>query len=159
LFEFLHSWIGKWEVVIRDLNNNVIERTNIKPNLIMDDGINMLRDLISGAITDGEIKYIALGDSDTTPAINQHTLGNEKFKKLITSQTNQTGIGILLTTVFISDSEANDFKTEEIAWFAGISASETIDSGIMVARVLYSRQKNNLESWTINRTDTFKRGV
>lgn len=157
-FKDLTGWIGEWEVVVRDNEGNIIDCTKVEPNTIMDVGLDMMRDILSGAITNGEIKYIALGNSTANVTATQTTLGAEQFRKLVTSQTNQTGNGILLTTNVIEDTEATGFKTEEIGWFATTAATTASDTGVMIARVLYSRQKTNLESWTINRTDTFARG-
>jgi hypothetical protein len=86
-------------------------------------------------------------------------LEDEKWRKQTTAQyPDSAQAGVLYTELFVADFEANDFKCEEIAWFAGAGATATKDTGIMIARVLYSRQKTNLESWTIRRTDTIKRG-
>lgn len=152
------GWLGEWEVVIRDKDGNIIERTGIVPNLITDDGLDMFRDLLHSTITDGGIKYIALGSGTTVPANSDHQLASEQFRKLTTVQTNDATIaGKLVTELYVADTDANSFKTEEIGWFAGSGATATANSGILIARVLYSRQKNNLESWTIHRVDTIGR--
>lgn len=151
------EWNGKWELIVSDLQGNIIERTGLKPNLIMDVGLDMLRDFINGTVTDGEIKYIALGSSTTIPATNQSKLVAEQFRKAITSQTPLAGVGVLETLGYLSEAEGNSFKTEEIGWFAGVNASVTVDTGIMVARILYSRQKTALEVWSIIRVDAFNR--
>jgi hypothetical protein len=154
----LLAWLGQWEVVVCDKADNIIERTGLCPNLITDAGLNMFRDLLSGAITDGEIKYVALGSGTTAPANGQTQLVTEQFRKLVTAQSNGITAGVLDTELYVADTEANSFKTEEIGWFAGSGATSTANTGIMIARVLYSRQKSNLESWTIKRTDTIARG-
>lgn len=154
----LLAWLGRWEIIIRDRADNIIERAGLRPNLITDVGLNMFRDLLSGAITDGEIKYVALGNGTTAPANGQAQLVSEQFRKLVTSQANQATVGELETILYVADSEANTFKTEEIGWFAGSGATGTVNSGIMIARVLYSRQKTNLESWTLRRLDKIARG-
>lgn len=153
----LTGWLGQYEIIVQDLSGDIIERTGLRPNLITDAGLNMFRDLLSGAITDGEIKYVGLGNDATAPANGQTDLVAEQYRKQVTSQANGGSAGVLTTTVYIPPDEANTFTTEEIGWFAGSAASATTDSGIMVARVLYSRVKNNLESWTIRRVDTVGR--
>lgn len=153
----LVGWMGRWEIIIRDRAGNVIERTGLRPNLITDAGLNMFRDLLSGAITDGEIKYVALGSGATAPANGQTQLVTEEFRKAVTSQTNQATAGEIETILFVADTEANTFTTEEIGWFAGAGASGTANTGIMIARVRYSRQKTNLESWTVRRLDQVQR--
>lgn len=153
------GWLGEWEIIIRDRAGNIIERTGLHPNLITDAGLNMVADLLAGDIVDGEIKYVALGADSTPSAPNMVKLGDEKWRKLTTYQERDIDHpGVLYTEHFVADFEANDFRCEEIGWFAGADADNTPDSGIMIARVLYSRQKTNLESWTIRRTDTIRRG-
>lgn len=154
----LLGWLGQWEVEVSDLQGNIIERTGIRPNLIMDAGLNLFRDILSGAKVDGEIKYIALGSSSAAPSIDQVQLSSEYFRKLTTFQQNDPITpGKLITELYVADNEANGFKVEEIGWFCGTGATSTANSGVMIARILYSRQKNNLETWNIRRTDTIGR--
>lgn len=155
--EAVTGWLGQWEVVITDQDGNV-ETTGIRPNLITDAGLNLFRDLLSGAVTDGEIKYVALGSGNAAPANGQTGLISEQFRKLVTYQDNDPITpGRLITELYVTDAEANGFKTEEIGWFAGSAAAAGANTGVMIARVLFSRQKNSLESWTIRRIDTIGR--
>jgi len=152
------SWLGQWEIEIRE-NGKIKEVIPLKPNLITDAGLNMFRDALNGDVTDCKIKYVALGNDATAPANNQTKLVAEQFRKVVTSQDNDPVVaGKLYTELYVADTEGNDFKTEEIGWFAGAAASATVDTGIMIARILYSRQKSATESWTIRRTDTISRG-
>lgn len=151
------GWLGQWEVVIRDLHGNVVERTGLRPNLLTDAGLGMVRDLLKGDITDGKVKYVALGSGNTAPAGGQTALVSEQFRKAIASHSDGASPGQAASDGLISDAEANSFRCEEIGWFAGEGATAAPNSGIMVARVLYSRQKNALESWTIRRIDTIGR--
>lgn len=152
-------WFGKWEVIAHDRTGKELWREEIRPNLIEDDGLNMFRDILRGTVTDGKIKYVALGNDSTAPANEHHQLVAEQFRKPVTSQNpDPITAGKLYTEVYIADTEANAFKCEEIGWFAGATATATANSGIMIARVLYSRQKLSTESWTIRRTDTIARG-
>lgn len=157
-FLFRFGWFGRWEIQIFDWSGNLVERTGLRPNLITDAGLNMFRDLLSGAITDGEIKYVALGNSATAPANGQTQLVAEQYRKQVTSsQTNGGTAGVLTTTVYVPPDEANSFLCQEIGWFAGAAASAGVNTGTMIARVLYSRQKTALESWTIRRVDSIGR--
>jgi len=143
-------WRGKIRVIsiFRDGTKQVDELEN----LITDAGKNLLRDVLDGTVTDGEIKYVALGDNNTVPASSDTKLGNEFFRKQVTKQ--ETGAtGELTTTVYIAPYEANQ-QIEEIGWFAGAEATSTKDSGVLIARVLYSKNKTELESLQIERTDT-----
>ena len=153
------GWLGQWEIVIHDKAGNEIEKTGIRPNMVMDVGLNLLRDLLIGNAADGEIKYVALGNNATAPGALHTQLLAEQFRKAVTFQAADGSTpGKLYTELYLADTEANTFKCEEIGWFAGAAATASTNSGILVARVLYSRQKTNLETWTIRRTDTIARG-
>ena len=152
------NWLGQWEIEITE-NGKVKEIVPLKHNLITDVGLNMFRDLLRGTITDGKIGYVALGSNLTTPIDTSTQLVTERFRKIVTSQNvDPVTIGRLYTELYISDIEANDFRCEEIGWFAGVGATATVNTGICIARILYSRQKLTTESWTIRRTDQISRG-
>jgi hypothetical protein len=151
------GWLGQWELEIRE-NGQIKEIVPLNHNLITDAGLNMFRDALKGDVTDCEIKYVGLGNDATAPANADTKLVAEQFRKIVTSQNvDPVTAGKLYTEVYIADTEANAFKTEEVAWFAGATASATVDTGICIARVLYSRQKSSTESWTFRRTDTIQR--
>lgn len=152
------NWLGQWEIEIRE-NEQVKEIVPLKNNLITDAGLNLIRDALKGDATDLQIKYVALGNDATAPANAQTQLVAEQFRKVVTSRNvDPVTPGKLYTELYIADTEANSFKTEEIGWFAGAAAGATANSGVMIARILYSRQKSATESWTIRRTDTISRG-
>ena len=126
----------------------------ILKNKITTVGLNMLRDIIGGLIADAEIKYLAWGSDNTAVSAAHTTLVAEFGRKLVTSQA-AGAAGIVTTTTYIAPYEANAPKVEELGWFAGVGATGVADSGIMVGRVLYSRDKTAIESWNVVRTDTF----
>jgi hypothetical protein len=113
-----------------------------------------MRDALRG-VADAEIKYVALGTNATVPANGDIKLGTEVFRKAVTKD-EAPGTGQAKTICYVAPFEANQ-AIQEIGWFAGTSASSTPNSGIMVARVLFARTKNELESWQVERTDTFGR--
>ena len=152
-FEERIGWTGLVTVRVYDQNGNTIDVWQ-KKNLITDAGKNLVRDALKGTTTDLKIKYVALGSNNTAPAGSQTTLLSEQFRKAITLQS-AGSTGIVTTTGFIAAAEATTFTTQEIGWFAGPSATASANTGIMIARVLYSRTKSALESLEIDRTDTF----
>lgn len=154
----ISSWIGQWALEIRE-NGKVKDCILLTHNLLTDEGLNMFRDALRGGISDLEIKYVALGNGSASPLNADTQLLAEQFRKGVTAQDVDPIIaGKLYTELYISDMEANDFKCEEIGWFAGVGATMTVNSGICIARILYSRQKYSTESWTIRRTDSISRG-
>jgi len=143
-------WRGKIRVI--SIFKDGTKQIDELENLITDAGKNLLRNFLDGTVTDGAIKYVAFGSDNTVPASGDTKLGNEFFRKQVTKQ--ETGAaGELTTTVYIAPYEANQ-QIEEIGWFAGAEATSTKDSGVLIARVLYSKNKTELESLQIERTDT-----
>ena len=129
--------------------DGTVEEVN-KHNLITDAGKQMLAGVFAGTV-DGKIRYVAVGSSNVTPSATQTALGGEFFRKAVTTQT--TSSASVQTTVVLAPADANA-QIEEIGWFAGPDASNVSGSGIMIARVLYSHLKNDLEQIQIDRTDT-----
>jgi hypothetical protein len=115
--------------------------------------LNAIRNAWKNAgLADLQIKYMAWGSDNTAESAAHTKLIAEFGRKQITSQADGLD-GELETTVYISPEEGNESTIEELGWFGGEDATGTKDSGIMVARVLYSRAKTNLESLDIVRTD------
>ena len=127
------------------------EETVELENLITDAGRNLMALALRDVTALPEITFVALGDDATAPVVGDVLLGNEVFRKVMTQQV-AGATGVSISTVFIAPQEANQ-QLEEIGWFAG-DASATVDTGTLVARVLFSRLKDNLESIQIERTDT-----
>lgn len=143
------------KVTVFDLDGKIIDFQEFH-NLITTVGLNMMRDVLYGDVADGEIKYMAIGDDNTAPALADTTLGNETFRKARTSQS-KPGAGQQTYVQYIDPTEAIGV-IEEFGWFAGAAAGAGADTGIMVSRTLYSRVKTALESIQIERTDTFVEG-
>lgn len=153
------GWQGKVRIIACNLDGSVKDITEIDlVNKINDLDLNMMRDALKGTVTDLKLKYMGWGNDNTGPLAGDTKLGNEFGRKQITLQENGA-TGVLVTTTYVAPYEGNDQKIEELAWFAGVNATGTKDSGILVGRVLYSRQKTNLESLQVERTDTISEVV
>lgn len=152
----LQELLGIGDIVkieIYDLDGKLIDFVVIK-NKITTVNLNMLRDVYRGTVTDGKIKYLAWGSDNTAVSAAHTTLVAEFGRKAITSQA-AGAAGVVTTTTYVAPYEANAPKVEELGWFAGVDATGTVDTGIMVGRILYSRDKTAIESWNVVRTDTF----
>ena len=123
-------------------------------NLVVDAGLDLIADALNGnrVVADSAISYLALGDDNSAVSAGDLSLGNERFRKRVTKQSD-AGTGALDTVTTVTPDEAN-FDIEEIGWFGG-SATATPNSGTMIARVLFSQTKTAGESLQITRTDTF----
>lgn len=143
------NWQGEF-IVISDGKEEVIK------NRITNIGLNLLRDFLNGDVSDGEIKYLALGTGSTAISDTSTQLEYEFFRTAFISTT-KPDIGILEKTAFILDIEAVG-NIQELGIFAGSTASTATNSGILISRVLYSRNKTNLESIQFVRRDNISRG-
>ena len=150
-----YKWHTNVKVTVFDLDGNIKDVQEFH-NLITTVGLGMFIDMLNGSIADGEIHYMGVGSDNTAPALTDTTLGTETFRKVYTTQAEVTTIS-LKTTVYIDPSEAIG-AIEEIGWFAGAGDLSGADSGIMVSRVLYSRNKTALESMQVERTDSIAEG-
>src|SRR5690625_3182086 len=148
------GWLGEYDIIITH-KNGTTERQHIR-NRLTNAGLNMMRDALNGEVSDLELKYLALGDSGTPIDNDDTTLGNERFRTGWISQV-KPGTGQLQSTAMVLDNEAV-FHIQEIGIFAGSDATETADSGILVSRILWERDKTELESIQFVRTDTIQRG-
>jgi hypothetical protein len=148
------GWIGEYDIIIL-YKDGTVERERIK-NRLTNAGLNLPRDGFLGTVSDMKLKYLALGDS-TLAIDDTHTqLGNERFRTAWIGQ-QATGTGQLQSTALVLDTEAV-FNIQEIGIFAGSTATDAANTGIMVSRILWSRNKTNLESIQFVRTDTIGRG-
>ncbi len=146
-------WSGTFEIIITTPTKR---KTVQLRNLITDAGLNYIRDLLDGSINPPtQIQYIALGSSNTLASASDTRLGAEFFRKPVTKQ-EIPGTGQVASTVYVAPYEANQ-QTEEIGVFAGPGATSAKDSGVLIARVLWSHLKTELESLQIVRTDTISR--
>ena len=115
--------------------------------------LNAIRNAWKNAgLADLQIKYMAWGSSNTAESPAHTKLIAEFGRKQITSQAEGLD-GELVTTVYISPEEGTETTIRELGWFGGANATGAKDSGLMVARVRYSRAKTNRESLDIVRTD------
>lgn len=124
------------------------------PNRITNAGLNLIRNALYGDTVDAEINYIAVGDNNTAVNDADTQLGNEIFRAAVTSRT-KTSTGVLDVETFLLDSDGA-MTIREIGVFAGGTSSP--NTGTMISRVLWSRDKTNLETIKISRTDTIGRG-
>ena len=149
------GWLGEYEIHVSSPDGTEVHKIK---NLITDAALNLIRDALDCTVTDLALKYLALGTDAGTllPLSNTNTkLGAEAFRKAFTKQAVQ-GTGVLESTVYIAPTEAN-VNIREIGIFAGANATTTADSGVLVSRVLWTKDKTNLESINIVRTDTIGR--
>jgi hypothetical protein len=114
--------------------------------IITDDGRNLLRDSMAGN-SNPLIAYVALGTSNTSPTNSDHRLGNEIFRKQVTSYSNGVNAGEILINMYLSPTDAVGDNIQEVGFFGGSTASSTPNSGVLLARGLYNHSnKQSTES-------------
>lgn len=107
-------------------------------------GHNLLRDGLKGT-NNSLIKYVSLGTSSTAPTVNDTKLGAETFRKAVTSYTNGS-TGEVLITMYLSPGEIVGTNIAEVGFFGGNTASSAFNTGVLLARGLYSHTHTNVES-------------
>ena len=140
---------GYFEIEVKE-NGKTKEKVKIK-NLIMNNALDEVLKSLQDFTVDIGIKYLALGTSNTanTNALTQ--LGNEIFRTQFVDQ-DKVDIGELRTIFTVLDSEAVA-QIEEIGIFCGSSATSSANSGLMLSRILWSRNKTNTEEIQFTRVD------
>lgn len=115
-------------------------------------GKNLLRDARKGS-NNAKVTYVALGTSSTAPSASDTKLGAESFRKAISSYASG-GTGEALANAYIAPTEAVGMVIAEVGFFGGTSASATPNSGILIARGLFSHTKLGTESLTLQFDET-----
>ncbi len=111
-----------------------INGTFIK-NRIMDHVLNSTIEILLGLAPDLQIKYLAVGTSNTPIADTQTQLGAETQRYAPTTASARTSLGEVVTGFTITNTESL-VHVREIGIFGGASATATLNSGKMLARVL-----------------------
>jgi|SRR5579872_431858 len=117
-------------------------------------GLNLFRDGEAGA-NNPQITYVALGNSTTTPTAGDTTLGNETFRKAVTTYTNGA-TGEILVTMYLGPNDDIGADIEEVGFFSGSSANSQPNTGVLIAHGLWSHNpKASTESITFTLDMTF----
>jgi hypothetical protein len=102
-------------------------------------GLNALRDSISGTLANPKAMYVAIGTSNTAPSVNDIKLGNEVFRKAVSSYSTTGTAGQILINVYLAPGDAVGTVVAEVGFFIGPAATITKDSGVLLARGLYAK--------------------
>lgn len=147
------NWSWRSNVTITVRRSGVIVAQTQLHNLIVTSGLGLARDAILGNES-FLIEQVGLGANPDAPVVGDTALGDERVRADILAR-EQVGSDTALTTAYVAPAIANDFVIKEIGWFGGSLATEVIDTGVLISRVLYDHTKTSLESIQIDRQDTF----
>jgi hypothetical protein len=149
------GWQGKFIIQIKDKARGKVTEEVIN-NRVMNAVLNQLSDTLLGDAPDLEIKYLALGTSNTPVSDGQIQLGAEIFRTQAVNGPVRTQTGQIETEFTVLDTEAVG-TIEEIGIFVGSSATASANSGTLLSRILWHKEKTNSEEITFKRIDRMVR--
>lgn len=124
-------------------------------NRIMDTVLDQLSKVLQGDTPDLEIEYLAIGTGSTAVTDADTTLDTEIFRTAYTTRT-VGATGVINHLFVIQDSEAIA-QWKEIGIFGGSTATSSADTGTLISRVLFSKDKLAGEEIQIQRSDSIRR--
>ena len=148
------SWFGGYNIKVTNHLTGEVKEDFIK-NQITNTALDAIINILDNIDPNLDIKYLAVGTDGTALDPDDTTLGTEIFRASFDTS-NKTATGEFTTTFTIFDSEAVG-SWKEIGIFCGDSATSTADTGIMLSRILYSRDKTNSEQIDFTRIDRVER--
>jgi hypothetical protein len=150
------GWQGEFVIQIRNKDTGEITEERIK-NRVMDTVLNQLSETLLGNSTDLEIKYLALGTDDTPITDTDTQLGAEIFRTPPSVASARTATGSIETEFIVLDTEAVA-NIEEIGIFVGSTAGAGANTGTLLSRILWKKNKTDSEEFTFKRIDRIGRG-
>lgn len=159
----LKEWAENFNIdtraeILRTAPEGMIEQELAFENITPTVGFAVITRLLTGNLGDvaeGEITVHAFGDSSTPPSSGDTSLGNETFRKLLSSKS-QSGERAFYT-VFCALNEANGTHAE-MGLFINADAGMPND-GTLWDRSLISLTKNDSQTLTIDYEDTFVNNI
>lgn len=149
-----YGWQGIFKIKVFNKDTGKFEEETIN-NRIMDVALSELIGTLNNVAPDLELKFLALGISNIPITDNQTQLGNEIFRTQYA--TRETTNNSELTSSFsVLDTEAVG-QIEEIGIFAGATATSTVNTGTMISRILWSKNKTSQEEIQFTRIDRMVR--
>lgn len=150
------NWSGQFIIKVKNLKTGE-EKTEVIKNKVMDNVLNQLiGSLHQGINPNIEIKYLALGTSNTPVTTSDTKLGNEIFRTPIINQ-ELTATGELTTDFVVLDTEAVG-SIREVGIFGGSTATSSLNTGILISRILWTKEKTSSEELNFKRIDRIGRG-
>lgn len=152
----LAGWIGDFEIKCRNKDTGEIAEHLIK-NRITNAALNQLAEVLMGIAPDMQIKWLALGTGSTPPSDSDTQLVSEIFRAQPVSNPARTGTGQVECEFVVLDSEAVG-HIREVGIFGGSSATDQPNSGVLISRILWNKEKTSSEEITVKRLDRVVRG-
>jgi len=142
---------GFYEITIKDKKTGEIKKEIIK-NIITNEAVNALIDCFVDTTPDLKITYLAVGTDNTAVSVTDAILGAEIFRTEPSTDAVRVATGQVNTEFILLDSEAVT-SIKEIGIFVGASATVTADTGTLLSRALWTKEKSSSEEIHIKRID------
>jgi hypothetical protein len=144
----INGWEGYFEITTNG-------QTELIKNRVMNAAINQLADAFTGVAPNLQIKWLAVGTSNTPVTDDDTKLANEIFRTQAVTSPTRISTGQIETEFKILETEAIG-TLREIGIFAG-NATDVKDSGTLISRILWNKEKTVNEEMTIKRIDVIRR--
>lgn len=133
-------------IEIRDTKTERLIETISDHNLVVNGGLNLLRDLLGG-VRNAEPNFIALGENNTSPQPTNVTLGSEKYRAAITRRVQ--GSQSINFQLFVPQLSGNGFTYEEAGLFNVRNGVSTLFARIVFTPVVKSAAVTISLSWSV----------
>lgn len=147
------GWKGKFTIEIYE--NGIKKDETVIENRLTDLALNLFRNALYGDVGLAfNLNYLAVGSNSAAVVDSATQLGTEIFRVAIATPV-KTATGILDCIAWLLAADGV-MSIRELGIFANGTAAA--NSGTMMSRILYTRNKTALESIRVGRTDTIGRG-
>jgi len=141
---------GIYTFELRDAKTGKLKERQVVENLVPNVMLNAVADQIANDQTyELQATYIALGDSNVSPAAGDTTLTSETSRKILSTDSASSNVATLRT--FFNTSEANDTH-KEVGLFgegSAVQATTAADSGLLMSHALVNITKTASDTLTI----------
>jgi hypothetical protein len=144
------SYTGDFYIAIDNSITGEHKEIELK-NTIITGRFSDIINVLAGYTPNIRIKYLAIGTSSVATTGTETQLGTEVYRIAVTT-TNNPSNGVLYTSFTVADADYTG-QIEEIGIFCGTTASITVNTGTLLARVLWSHNKVAGENITFRRRD------
>jgi hypothetical protein len=128
------------KIIVQEYDEHGIIKEEIYYNRVMNDFLNEAITMLTGtSLDDYELKYIAFGTDGTAPSDNDTQLGAEVYRTPVTSLL-KIDVGRVESKYFLADNQAL-VVVREIGFFAGSTATGAANSGKLLSRILFFRDR------------------
>ena len=128
-------------------NGNLVYEDQEMKNLVVDAGLNLLRDRLAG-LSSSYATHLAIGTGTTAVSAAQTTLATEIFRDALTSATTTSKAATL--KYYLAAGSANGNTLSEIGLFTASSGGTMIARALLASPIVKTASVTATFTWTIN---------